>query len=153
MISIVKFHPKHLEVMEIREDELFGVFSLPDIYDRLENLDKSSIQAVTFVLDGRILAVAGFSQPWKGVLEGWIIPSRFVKTHAPVSFPKLIRRYIEAISKTWKCHRFQTTSFDDTFHERWMGWLGFTKEGTLKWYTHKKQNYCIYARYFEWPIQ
>lgn len=129
----------------MREQEFMGSFSLEDAYERIELISNTSTKAGTFVRDGRILCCAGFSMLWPGVADGWIIPSIYIKD-APISFCKFIKNYINTIMKTFNCHRFQTTSFDDPFHERWMKWLGFEKEGTMRKYTHDQQNHCIYAR-------
>jgi len=143
---IVTFHPKHLEVMDVREVEKFGSFKLEDLYERVDKINKESVQSATFIYEGRILFCAGFSMMWPGVAEGWMIPSVYVKEY-PVLCCKILKMYVDRIMVDFKCHRFQTTSPDDPFHERWMGFLGLKKEGTMRQYTHDKKNYCVYARY------
>lgn len=144
-LEIVDFHPRHLDVMDMRGFEKGGAFGLDDAMARVEIVAKGSIAAATFIHDGRILFCAGFNQLWKGVIEVWMVPSVYVD-QAPVTFGRTIRRYIERIEKDFKTHRLQTTSYDDPFHEKWMAWLGFEKEGTLKKFTHDKKNMCVYAR-------
>lgn len=146
-VKIIKFDPKHLDLMEIRPLELHGVFELADACDRMARVAKASIQAVTFLFDGRVLCCAGFHELWPGVLEVWMIPSIYVK-RLPISFPRMIRRYLDNIFEDFGAHRVQTTSHDDPFHARWMEWLGFkneTPEGMRK-FTYDKQTMCIYSR-------
>ncbi len=143
-VKLIEFHPKHLELMDIRADEMMGTFKLKDAYDRIEHVWKGSLAAGTFMLDGRVLFCAGFHQLWPGSLEIWMIPSVHVKK-APVAFGRTVRRFFDNIVVDFKAHRIQTTSYDDAFHTRWMQWMGFQKEGTLRKFTHDKKNMCIYA--------
>ncbi len=150
-VQIVPFDPHHCQVMDIRDIEFADTFKLDDVYSRLqgvkESIDRGEGEAGTFIYEGRILCCAGFRRMWPGLIEGWIIPSVWIKT-APVSFAKYMRRYVESVAKTFKCHRFQTLSPDDEFHDRWMKWMKFEKEGVMKKYTHTKRDYGIHARFF-----
>lgn len=149
MEKIIEFKPEHIELMEIRDIEIASSFVLPDAKDRMQMMAEASLAAGTFMLDGRIIFAAGVHQPWPGVLEGWIIPTVYVPDY-PVWFVKKIKGYFEAIAETFKCHRFQTTTFQDEQHEKWMELLGFKKEGVMKEYSHNKKDYGIYARAFTW---
>lgn len=146
-VKLVPFDPHHVQVMDIRDFELKSSFALDDIYERLKEVLKGPGEAGTFIYEGRILCCAGFKIIWPGVIEGWIIPSIYIKD-APVSFAKYMRRYVESVAKTFNCHRFQTASPDDAFHERWMNWMGFQKEGVMRKYTHDQKNYGLYSRLF-----
>lgn len=145
-VKVVGFHPRHLEVMELRSFELGGLFLLADAYDRVEKITQEG-QAGTFLFDGRVVFCAGFKQVWPGVLEVWMIPSVHIKK-TPISFARVLKGYIKRIAADFKIHRMHTTSFDDPFHERWMAFMGFVKEGTMQQFTQDKRNMCLYARYF-----
>lgn len=147
--KIVPFVPCHIELMDIRDIEIASSFTLPDVKERITMMNNAAIEAGTFSLDGRIIFAAGVMQLWPGVLEGWIIPTIYVPDY-PVWFVKKIKGYFEAFAETFKCHRFQTYTFSDEQHEKWMELLGFTKEGTLKEYSHNKKDYSIFARAFTW---
>ncbi len=147
-VKIVQFNPRHLEVMEIRDEEMLGSMQLEDAYGRMDRVAKGSLAAATFMYDGRIVFCAGFHQIWPGVLEVWMIPSVHAAKKLPISFPRIIRRYVENIERDFKAHRIQTTSYHDPFHARWMEWLGFKNEtpnGMIN-FTHHKKTMCIYAR-------
>lgn len=147
-VKVVAFHERHLELLEMRETEkILGCFALGDAFERITRLAKESVQAATFLYDGRVIFCAGFFQLWPGVIEVWMIPSVHLK-NCPVYFAKTIKRYVVNIAQDFKVHRMQTTSYDDAFHERWMGFLGFTKEATMKNFTFDKNSMCLYARYF-----
>ena len=150
-VQIVPFDPHHCQVMDIREIEFQDTFKLDDVYSRLqavkEGIERGEGGAGTFICEGRILCCAGYRQMWPGLLDGWIIPSIWIKDHR-ITFAKYMKRYIETVAATFKCHRFQTLSPDDLFHDRFMRFLGFEKEGVMKKYTHTKRDYGIHARLF-----
>jgi len=144
-VEIFEFHPDHLEVMDIREEEIQGVMTLPDSYERFLMMSKLSIDAATFTYGNTMLFCSGYYQLWPGVLECWLVPSKQVEEHK-FTFCRLLKNYINNIIKDKKCHRFQTTTPNDETHHRWMEFIGFRKEGVMKQYTHTKQDYCMYAR-------
>ena len=144
-VELIDFHPEHLVLMDIRDEETAGVMTLEDSYDRFEMMGNASIEAKTSLSDGRIIFCAGYVELWPGVIECWMIPSIHVKK-AMFTFSKLLKEYVHAIIDREECHRFQTSCPDDRLHARWMKFLGLKKEGTLKQYTHHKQDYCMYAR-------
>jgi hypothetical protein len=146
-VKVVRFHPNHLEVMDVREMDaaLFGSFKTKEGFDRIKSFGDTSIQAATFHYDGRILFIAGFFQLWPGVYEVWLLPSKHIGT-APRSFARLIRRYIDRIWEDFKAHRIQTTSFHDAFHARWMEFLGFESEGVLRKFTQDQRDMVQYSR-------
>lgn len=147
MEKLLPFELSHLDLIEIREVELQSAFILPDAKERMRRMLSSTLEAGTFMMDGRIIFAAGVAQLWPGVLEGWIIPSVYVPDYS-VWFVKKIKGYFEAFAETFNCHRFQTVSLNDAFHDRWMDAIGFTKEGILKNYDHNKRDYAMYARIF-----
>lgn len=143
--KVVAFHPRHLEVMEIRELESAGALQLKDAYARIEKVAAASVQAGTFLLGGRILFCAGFQELWPGVFEMWMIPS----VHLPgnvMRFGRTIRHYVDRVMIDFNAHRLQATTHDDPFHERWMEFLGFHREARMYKFTNDKKNMLLYAR-------
>lgn len=148
-MEIVKFHPKHLEVAQVRQHEIDILLKLKDGYKKTEILADCSVQAATFIYDGRIIMCAGFMDMWEGVCELWQIPTVYVHL-CPVLFAKTTRAYIESIAETFKYRRLQTASLADDVNDRWMTYLGFTQEGTMQQYTVTGQAYKMWARIFKW---
>ena len=148
-VKFIEFHVKHLEILEMREEEKNGIFTLNDIYERIERLAENSILAFTMIYDGRIITCAGFVELWPGVAEIWQIPSKYVAQN-PVLFARDIRRFLEEIINTFKWHRVETKCPVDDLHDRWMKWLGFECEGHLKKFSHDKKDVKQYARLIEW---
>lgn len=148
-LEIIEFHPMHLEVAVVRDHEAATLLTMPDASNKIANLAKRSVQAATFMYDGRILMCAGFLECWPGVCEVWSIPTIYAK-QLPFQYGRTLKRYVEQIAKTFKYHRLQTVAVADDLHARWMQFLGFQKEGVLRQYTTGKLDYNMYARVFSW---
>lgn len=146
-VTAIAFHPKHLEIMVVRDkdNELFSGFNSAEAIERFSAMARSSVQCLTFLYDGRVLMIAGFCQLWPGVYDVWMLPSVYAK-EAPVAFARLLKRYVDRIQEDFAAHRIQTVSFCDEFHEKWMNFLGFQKEGILRSFTVDKQDMCNYSR-------
>lgn len=145
----VPFRIEHVDLMDLRPEETMGA-SLTVVKQRVSELSSQSVQALTYTYDGRIIAAMGFISLWDGVIQGWVVPTVHVYT-VPVSFAKTVKRYIEAVAETFNCRRFQTGSYVDPLHKRWMQFLGFESEGVMKQFTPDKRDYENYARFFTWP--
>jgi len=144
-VEQIDFHIEHLAIMDMREEELQGIMSLDDAFDRFELMRQASIGAHTFLYDGRIIFCAGYHEMWPGVIDCWMVPSIYVKTMT-IEFCRILRGYVGDIIAEEKCHRFQTSAPDDELHARWMRFLGMKREGLMKNFTHNKQDYVMYAR-------
>lgn len=140
---IVPFQVADIFKIDLREHDK-QVLSLHDL---AVMLSAPNSFAGTCTSDGEIVAIIGVTVLWDGVAEVYVLPG---KTLPSVGF-KLVRtlmRYMDAVSKTHRLHRIQTTARDDAATEKWMKTLRFTKEGDLKQFTKNKDNYCMWARYF-----
>lgn len=144
-VETIAFSSEHLKLMDIREEEKQGIMSLDDVIGRFDAMSAASLDAKTFIYDGRIIFVAGFNELWPGVIECWMVPSIYVKT-VRIEFCKILRRYVHDIMELYNCHRLQTSSPDDELHARWMKFLGLKREGLLRKFTHTGQDYVMYAR-------
>lgn len=148
-IEVAMFHPRHLEVAELREHERELLNGIADIEKQLGTLMRNSRVALTFMYGGRVITCAGFVEMWPGVAELWQIPTVHVEK-CKLTFAKTLKKYTEGAAKDFGYHRLQTSCPVDPLHDRWMEFLGFTKEGTMKQYTYLKQDYSIFGRVFTW---
>lgn len=144
-LKVIPFEPAHVDLMELRGIELGGPFSLGDFRERLACVARDSVQAVTFVYDGRILLCAGFSCMWPGVLVVWMIPTTRIGA-IPFRVARCLRRYVDRIAKDFGAHRLQTTTHADPMHARWMRFLGFSQEGIMRKFTHDKKDMLMFSR-------
>lgn len=124
-MSISIFCREHLTQMNVKADAR-EVAAMPGVPERLEDLGAASILSN----DGKtVLAVMGAVPALPGVCEVFVLASEDQKRH-PITFAKAVRKELY-ILKT-KYRRIQAVAKDDAFHARWLGWLGFEREGVLK---------------------
>lgn len=147
-VELVTFHPRHLEVAQLRPLEAETLKRLPEAFDRIEELAKKSIEAVTLMADGRILLCCGVMRMYAGVAELWLMPTIYVPEN-PVLVGKACREFVEVVAKGLSAHRLQALAVADELHDRFMEFLGFETEGTFKKFDDQKRDYRMWARFFD----
>lgn len=141
--KIIPFKVEHIEVMDIREYELNTAFALESVQSALKIFEQGKT-AGTIVYNGRVIAIIGLQRLWPGVCELWVIPSRHIKENA-VPFARTLRKALcSGILNSY--HRVQIHALDDDLHNRFMRFLGFEKEGTLRKYDSLGKDMNIWAR-------
>jgi hypothetical protein len=124
-MSLTFFRREHLQHMDIKADAR-DVAETPGVPDRLEELGAKSI----LTADGKkVLAVMGVAPVLPGVCEVFVLASED-QARYPVTFAKAVRKELYTIRAKYR--RIQAIAKDDSFHARWLGWLGFEREGVLK---------------------
>ena len=142
----VIFDAKHLDVADLDTKEFQAVGMGQDTFDKIEAMASMGV-AMTLMWDGRIVGFTGYFPLWKGVVEVWLIPTKYVGVK-PLLLIRTLQRYIEGIVDSQKLWRIQTTSIADPRHDRFFKCLGFICEGTAKNYAKRGQNHNYWARYF-----
>lgn len=127
-MKIIPFKAEHLECMDIRkhEEQLLIQYGA-------KHLEKA--MAITGILDGRIVACGGVFPYGNGNSDIWLIPSIYV-ANSPIFLAKEVRKWLNKIQKDLSLNRMQSFCINDDLHDRWMSFLGFTKEGVMKKYSN-----------------
>lgn len=124
-MSISLFCREHLARMNVKADAK-EIAALPGVPERLEGLNAASILSA----DGKtVLAVMGAVPTLPGVCEVFVLASEDQMRY-PITFAKCVRK--ELCTLKGKYRRIQAVAKDDDFHARWLGWLGFEREGVMK---------------------
>ena len=101
-------------------------------------------QVLTICDEDKIVAIMGIYKLWSGVYESWVLPSQYITDYS-FKYLRIVKQYIDSIKKTYYMHRLQTFSVNDLLHDRWMGFLGFKKEGILTSYTPDGTDYAMWS--------
>ena len=141
--KIIPFKVEHIEIMDIREYELNTTFQLANIQAGLKIFEQNKM-AGTIIYAGRVIAIMGLQELWPGVCELWVIPSKYLPEYA-LPFARTIRKAI-ASGILNNYHRVQIQAKDDELHNRWLKFLRFEKEGTLRTYDKFQNDYIVWAR-------
>lgn len=145
MIERVTFHPKHLDILQIQDEYRNTVLNLDNAKTLLNNIPGGEQgEALTLMIDGRILACCGYFLVLPGVAQVWVLPSIYVHDHSLI-FVRVIDRYLKSLFKTFDWHRMQTVTEVNDKHRRWMKVLGFKEEGIMEQYFNGR-DYIMSAR-------
>ena len=145
-VKIVPFKYEHLDLVDTRDSELTGILKLPNAEERLRNLAEASLGG-TLLYDGRIICCLGAVELWPGVIDVWVIPTKYL-VEKPLIFVKTVKNYLLRFVEDFQCHRVQTVAVDDELHSRFLTWLGFSKEGVMKEYSCNRETYNMWSRMY-----
>lgn len=135
------FRYQHLDLFEMRHHEQLN---MPNI--NLELIAEYAVADALIDKNGDVMAVIGFFKCWDGVAEVFVIPSKYVD-QCKTAFVRHVKRELDRIILENGFHRVHTYSLADDVTDRWMEFLGFVKEGTMKQYTKNKDDYNMWARF------
>lgn len=144
-LRVLNFEPFHLDLMDIREHEMEGLFQMPEAIKGLSVLAEACEDCKTIMVGTDIVGCAGYVKLWGKVAECWLIPSSQVKENK-IIFSKFVKGYMDRIVGELGYERLQTTCLNDKLHCRWMRFLGFEREGVLRKYSAKGEDFGMFAR-------
>ena len=139
MANTVLFKPDHLEYMRVQKGEPEEIAGIPGVSSTLTSIGAKSIIAE----DGTILGIIGLVPTLPGACEVFILASEDQDAHS-VGFARGVLRELLEIKPKYR--RIQAvTSVNNLVHQRFIAWLGFVKEGTLKKYGLKGDDMVMWG--------
>ena len=148
MIKVVSFIAEHAEDLIQQGHRDFG--SLADADTTMKPyynvVAGQPAMAYSMIDDGHLIASSGIYEIWDGVGEAWLLPSTRL-LEKPRKAVKAVRSFLHEISERENFRRVQATVHSDfTRGKRFLEWLGFENEGTLRNYGPDGADHIIYAR-------
>ena len=135
MIEVIKFHPSHLSMIELKENYVQGECPLTVM-----------TTAFTLIKDGTILAILGGFPFVPGVVHFWAFISKHVR-QCPLAFHKECLKILDWYEVNEKPRRMQwevKASYD--MGCRWAESLGLHREGLMKAWGPDGSDHYLYAR-------
>jgi len=144
--TLKPFEARDITLSELREHEreLYREMGLKAAAGELVFFESAG-EAWTITKQGKHVASVGLCPASAGVATVWQLPSKDVVLHQ-FGYAKFFRWQLNRTLSENNFHRLQTLCLNDDLHERWMTFLGFEKEGVLRKFGSKKQDYAIWAR-------
>ena len=142
--QVLVYEPKHLEVLDLKDDGHFSSLLVGGAKARLEVLGELGNGCI-IVHDGIALAVMGFCELWRGVYEFWTMPSVHVDKY-PKVYASTIKKYVENVMGDLPGHRFQIVAVADAKHDRWLKFLKFEHESVLRKFSDTGQDFNMWVR-------
>ncbi len=142
MQRIIPFHAEHLNLLEPQEND--PVLSFPEWRERVGFMCGNGV-AFSLVCDGRLVCCGGMVTTNPGVGVVWMLPSRYVNDYA-LAVTRKVKEVLEDLAATHQLHRLETSCHDNLLYERWMGYLGFEKEGVQRKGGINRADVIMYGR-------
>lgn len=136
---------RDFKISDLHKNE--GFLNLPEVHKKILAKSFYGTERIAYTLEhnGEIIGSAGIIQYWPGVYEGWALLSELINKY-PIATTKSVKEVIKKLEQVHKIRRLQTLCLDVEVHKRWLKYLGFKCEGTLKNYGINGETYLIYAR-------
>lgn len=138
-LNVVAFEPWHMDHIQMRQHEV-------------THLDKVTIsavatmsRAVTMFMDELIVTIIGMMEIAPGVAEVFLVPSIYLPKFR-FSVLRELKLFLAMVDVEFGLHRIQTCSLANEQTDRWMEYLGFECEGTLRQFTFDKLDYRMWSR-------
>ena len=151
-MQVRPYETRHGRAIEVREPDRSYLSGLGETASIVEAY-QSHGPALTFIQDGRMVALAGLVLTGPGEAEAWLIPSDLVARHA-LGFHRAVRRELERLERDLKLKLITATVLVD--YEKGRGYvesLGFVLQGRLSNYGPRGEDVFHYARSKSWPIR
>lgn len=149
-VEVELFKPEHMDAIEFRAQEKYEFAMDINILHRLRGMALAGTTGTMFH-DGKIIAIVGYFEHWRGVYEVFAFPSVYAADYA-MMYLKVCKRYMDRLAGSLpNVRRLQTPALADPLHDRWMRFLGFTNEtpNGMKSYSVTGATYNYWARMFE----
>jgi len=146
-MKVLPFNREHLNLLDAREYE--REYLIPHLAEPFLERVELLPYCYSLIEDGRIITCIGCIPLWRGVLEAWQIPSVYVRQYLK-GYCRTIKGLLDGAAERENVWRIQTFSPADALHDRWMEFIGFEQEGTLKQYSRLGQDFRIWARRYEY---
>jgi hypothetical protein len=146
-LKTIPFNREHLTLLDAREYEKERV--IPFLNSAFLDAVERSLWSYTLVKDGQVVTCIGALPLWSGVWEVWQIPSIYVPKYI-LEYCRMVKGLLDACATKEKAWRLQTSSPADDLHDRWMKFIGFECEGTMREYTRFKQDFRMWARRYNY---
>ena len=141
---MVAFKEGHLDLMDIREEEMKMFAGVDNWRVAITNMAEDS-HAFTMLADGRPIACGGVFEIAPGIAYSWLLPTHYVDLHWK-TFAVEVKNFFERMTETLGFYRFETSCPYTEVHSRWMKFLGFNKEGIKRQAGAGRIDMIMYAR-------
>ena len=143
MIDFVTAEPFHLDMIDPLE--VFNDDASLIARQKAAILSPDSMCWTMFSGDEAI-AVVGITVFWNGVAEIWSVISKGMY-RSKISFAKSLKRFLYAAIDGFSLSRCQVTvRAGSLVAERWVKFLGFKRESTMKMFGPSGNDYHLYVR-------
>lgn len=145
---LIPFHTYQVQYMDLREFDRRVFLSVPSSTRELIAYERGGY-SWTGVVGTDIIAAGGISPIWEGVACAWLLSTPLVDKYQ-LFLHKTVKNAIKLVTEAKNLHRIETTILTDhVVSQRWAERLGFVREGIMRKFDSRKNNYFRYALILE----
>lgn len=137
-LELINFHPAHLDIVLAGHEELAK---------KKHFLSGEAVIGRTLIADGAPVICGGIITNYNGVGEVWLVKNPVVFPRYKFTAIKVVKQYLIDFADYYNLHRLQATDEGDEQNGKWLTFLGFKKESTMKMYKHDKTNINLYTKF------
>ena len=144
-MDIIPFKSSHAEFILSQQLNVEELYLKPEHRKYAQYLERVGM-SFTALMNDKPIAAGGIYMLWDGVAEGWVMATKDV-WRCRVSMAKNFKQKFDVLVETTKVKRIQTNvKANFKLGHRFAEWLGFEKEGLMKYYGPDGSDYFRYAR-------
>lgn len=144
-MEIVPFKTEHAQFILSQQLNANELYLRPEHRKYAMYLEELGL-SFTALINNKPIAAGGIYVLWDGVAEGWVMATKDIWQHSIV-MAKHFKKKTDVLIETTNIKRLQTTvKADFKLGHRFAQWLGFEKEGLMKYYGPDGSDYVRYAR-------
>ncbi len=144
MIEIFNTTMEHARMIKLRDFDKDTFGGNQGLMSLIRNkFDK--VHSKTMMYEGKVLCILGFEYFNPGLANIFLIASEDVCV-SPIVFARAVKTYVKkAIAERPSIYRVQTQTVTNPMYDRWMRFLGFQEEGTLRRYDQNGLDYKMWG--------
>ena len=144
-MDIIPFKTEHAQYILSQQLNAKELYLRPEHRKYALYLEQVGL-SFTALINNKPIAAGGIFVLWDGVAEGWVMATSEIWKHSIV-MAKHFKKKTDVLIETTNIKRLQTTvKADFKLGQRFAQWLGFEKEGLMKYYGPDGSDYIRYAR-------
>ena len=145
--KLVDWSPAHYLMCDLNDFDIKLASQHSNYLEILKQYVNAGV-AYTGIGEGKVYAMFGVYEVWKGSAEAWLIPSKHIGRKT-ISFHRTALLFFELAAKQMQIKRLQFTIHSHNVQAlKWAERCYFEYEGTLRCYGPDGSDYKIYSRLF-----
>jgi hypothetical protein len=140
MTNIIPFESWHIAQLKLQPHEA----EMLDINRFLGIVNNPGNDCRSYFHDGKLLGIFGYQEFWAGCIDFYLMPSIYIFEYPIVAY-KAAKKGLALLKLNPNIHRIQASCLDCPTRIKFMEYMGFTLEGTLRNYTKKQESYKMWA--------
>ena len=146
MPSLMPFRKEDLHKINLRSFDEQVTMGVPNAFEMIARQAENGMAYTGIDDNGEIVAIGGVTMLWDKVGSGWVMTSDLLLKYK-VWTHRAIKEILDLAIVKYNLHRIESIILEDHIvSQAWAERLGFEREGLLRKYDTKGNDYYLYAK-------